>query len=66
MSVLYVLSLFSIVSEEIVTWSGVRTIEHFVPPNMWAGPSREKLVKGGALYAPCLRNDKHFLLRYML
>lgn len=46
-----------------MTWSGIKTIEHFIEPNIWAGPSIERLITSGALYGVCLREDKELLLR---
>ncbi|XP_067929675.1 inactive rhomboid protein 1-like [Watersipora subatra] len=52
-----------IVVGEVMTWGGVQTVEHFIQPNMWAGPSQENLIQSGALYAPCLRKDRFWLLK---
>ena len=48
---------------KVKTWGGKVTVEHFIPPNPWAGPGQTSLIKSGALYAPCVRKDKGHLLR---
>jgi len=50
----------------VVTFEGRETVEHWVRPNLWIGLSPDLLIKMGAVYAPCMREDVDIALQYSL
>ena len=45
------------------TWGGEGEVEDFDSPNIWIGPHHFLIIRFGALFAPCMRDDERVAIR---